>query len=181
MTAPRKRFALHWMDPVWLLLGSGPRCESSRSVWVFLAHGRFAVKPPLIRVGFPWILSSESRLFNRLRGFSPEEYFARLFRRGRSAPEREPAVLAVRTGRIDHEGSLIQFLILSKELCPTGIIVRAVLFGRPNAKGASLNTISPDRRIRRQPLPPRGLSPRHRKRGSLVYAASNRSCDALGA
>jgi hypothetical protein len=34
------------MESVWLRLGSGPRRWSGRSVWVFLARGRFAAKTP---------------------------------------------------------------------------------------------------------------------------------------
>jgi uncharacterized protein YjbJ (UPF0337 family) len=50
---------------------SGPRSGFGRSVWVFLARRRFAPKTPPMSVdclGFPWILSCESRLINRLRG-----------------------------------------------------------------------------------------------------------------
>ena len=41
-----------WMESVWLRLGSGPRRWSGRSVWVFLALGRFAAKNPAYE---PWI------------------------------------------------------------------------------------------------------------------------------
>jgi hypothetical protein len=62
-------------------LGSWPfRCEGPRS-------------GALDFLGFPWILSFESRLFNGLRGFSPEEYFSRLFSVVLEAQGREPAVL----------------------------------------------------------------------------------------
>jgi hypothetical protein len=40
------------MESVWLRLGSGPRRWSGRSVWVFLALGRFAAKNPAYE---PWI------------------------------------------------------------------------------------------------------------------------------
>jgi hypothetical protein len=43
------------MESVWLLLGGGLRRWSGRSGWVFVARGRFAVKTPPMRVGFPWI------------------------------------------------------------------------------------------------------------------------------
>jgi hypothetical protein len=46
----------------------------------FLGGGRFAAKAPILSVGFPWILSSESRLFNGLRGLSQKGFFASLFR-----------------------------------------------------------------------------------------------------
>ena len=48
-------------------------------------------------------------------------------------------------------------------------------------RGHQANPLSLNGGIRRPPLPPRELSSRDRKRGSLVYAASNRSSDALGA
>ena len=48
----------------------------------FLGSCRFRCKIPrsdlLDSLGFPWILSSESRLFNGLRGVSREEFFSRV-------------------------------------------------------------------------------------------------------
>jgi hypothetical protein len=41
------------MESVWLLVGVGPRRWSGRSVWVFLAPGRFAAKA---RADERWIL-----------------------------------------------------------------------------------------------------------------------------
>ena len=68
------------MESVWLPLGSGLRGWSGRSGWVFLARGGFAVKTPPMKVGFPWILSSESRLFNGLRSLKRGIFFSALFR-----------------------------------------------------------------------------------------------------
>jgi hypothetical protein len=39
-------------------------------------------------LGFPWILSSESRLFNGLRGIKRERFFLGAFSVGLAAPER---------------------------------------------------------------------------------------------
>jgi hypothetical protein len=39
-------------------------------------------------LGFPWILSSESRLFNGLRGIKRERFFLGAFFVGLAAPER---------------------------------------------------------------------------------------------
>jgi hypothetical protein len=47
-------------------------------------------------LGFPWILSSESRLFNGLRGFLPDENFSRPFAAGAAAPGQAPAFLRYR-------------------------------------------------------------------------------------
>jgi hypothetical protein len=66
-------------------------------------------------LGFPWILSSESRLFNGLREISGEKNFARPFLR-REAAGRERAVEAVRKGGIVHEASLPWFLVFCKRI-----------------------------------------------------------------
>ena len=61
-----------------------------RLIWVFLVPGRLAAKPPFTAIGFPWILSSESRLINGLHGFFRNEFSPRLFplrsRRGDGKP-----------------------------------------------------------------------------------------------
>ena len=73
----------------------GPRRRSGQSVWVFLARGRSGGKPPLISVwtvfGFPWILSSESRLFNGLCGVNGERIIPSSHAAAREAPERRGA------------------------------------------------------------------------------------------
>ena len=56
-------------------------------------------KPPIMRVGFPWISSSESRLINGLRGINRSKFFLDLLS---EAPEREHAVEAMRKLRILH-------------------------------------------------------------------------------
>jgi hypothetical protein len=99
---------------------------SGRSVWVFLARGHFAAKTLFMRVGFPWIsldflgfpwiLSSESRLINGLRGIFRGRFFLSLS--WREKPERAPAVETIRKGGIVHGASLLKFLIVSNQLSP---------------------------------------------------------------
>jgi hypothetical protein len=108
------------MEPVWLLLGGGP-ATSVRSIRLgFLSPGPFRREDPRLWVldslGFPWILSSESRLFNGLRGFLPEEYFSPVFPGVMKGPQRASAVKAMRKGGIVHAASLIWFLIYCKKL-----------------------------------------------------------------
>jgi hypothetical protein len=81
-------------------------------------------------LGFPWILSSESRLFNGLRGFKREEFFSLLVRR-RGTPGTGACGLSLRKGRIVHGASLIYFLIFCKRLPPTPFP-----FGRLNPKAS---------------------------------------------
>jgi hypothetical protein len=56
----------------------------------------FAPDGPKTRLGFPWILSSESRRFNELRGILREENFSRPFAAGAAAPGQEPVFLRCR-------------------------------------------------------------------------------------
>jgi hypothetical protein len=53
-------------------------------------------------LGFPWILSSESRLFNGLRSLKRGNFFLAAFSVALAAPERELAVEAMRKRRIVH-------------------------------------------------------------------------------
>jgi hypothetical protein len=66
-------------------------------------------------LGFPWILSSESGLFNALRGQKRRNFFSALFR-GLSRAETESTALGMRKRRIAHNASLSWFLLFSKEL-----------------------------------------------------------------
>ena len=79
-------------------------------------------------LGFPWILSSESRLINGLRGFYPEEYLSRPFLALR-APERAPVVEAMGKRKIVHGGELNPASDFLQE-----IVVRAVPFRPPQSK-----------------------------------------------
>jgi hypothetical protein len=45
-------------------------------------------------LGFPWILSSESRLFNGLRGLKRRKVLAHAFSMVLEAPQRAPVLLA---------------------------------------------------------------------------------------
>ncbi len=72
----------------------------------------YATFPP--KLGFPWILSSETSLFNGLHGVS-----AKNFSRGvssRSQPESEPAAEAMRKVSLVHGASLTWLLIFSNRL-----------------------------------------------------------------
>jgi hypothetical protein len=61
-----------------------------RPVWVFLVPGPIGRESPCLwaleKLGFPWILSSESSLFNGLRGIFAGRNFSRPF--ARRGPQR---------------------------------------------------------------------------------------------
>jgi hypothetical protein len=88
--------------------------------WLFCRESRRLSL--LDSLGFPWILSSESRLINGLRGFFRERNFSHLFLGLRDAAGREPAVEAMRMRRILHEESLAEFLIFCNQLSPDGVL-----------------------------------------------------------
>jgi hypothetical protein len=70
-------------------------------------------------LGFPWILSSESRLIKGLRGKTRESFSRRFLPQRRSeTTDRAPPVEAMRNDRIAHRASLVQFLIFCKHLSP---------------------------------------------------------------
>jgi hypothetical protein len=72
-------------------------------------------------LGFPWILSSESRLFNGLRGIFAGRNFARPFAAAAEASRESSSVLGMQKRRIIHLSNLAWFLILCKELLSTEI------------------------------------------------------------
>jgi hypothetical protein len=87
----------------------------------FLGPSRFcpstARKQGLDFLGFPWILSSESRLFNGLRGILREKNFARSF------AARQPAatgagVLTMQKRSVAHRTSLTRFLLFCNQCRP---------------------------------------------------------------
>ena len=90
--APATSALCLWMASVWLRLGGGP-ATSVRSIRLgFLGLWRFRCERPLHEpwivldcLGFPWILSSESRLFNGLRGLKRGKFFLSPFPGVRSA------------------------------------------------------------------------------------------------
>jgi hypothetical protein len=63
----------------WRRLAQSRRRGPGRGVWVFLAARRFAAKTPVRSLGLSWILASESRLFNELRGLKQGNTFSQLF------------------------------------------------------------------------------------------------------
>ena len=67
-------------------------------------------KLPLSGVGFPWILSSESRLINGLRGIFAEIFSRRFFPPAFTAGDR-PDRSGMRNSRIYHGATLTQFLL----------------------------------------------------------------------
>ena len=85
------------MESVWLLLGSGPRRWSGRSVLGFLGPGRFAAKTPADEC---WIVLDFLGFSRQNLDFSMgyEDFSGKNFSLslsvGAETPEREPAVLA---------------------------------------------------------------------------------------
>jgi hypothetical protein len=78
-------------------------------------------------LGFPWIPSSESRLFNGLRGIFAQKFFSRLFRRLMAAAGQKLTAEAIRKRRLVHGAKLN---LISDFL--QWIVVRAVGF-RPRS------------------------------------------------
>ena len=101
------------MESVWLLLGGG-RDAVRRPGLGFLETSRFAATSldfwGLEKLGFPWILSSESILINGLHGETAQRFFRGAFFRSVRRAEREHAVEAMRKSRFVHGTSLQQFL-----------------------------------------------------------------------
>jgi hypothetical protein len=95
-----------------------------------LGSWRFRCEDSAMRVGFPWILSSESRLFNGLRSLKRGIFFSALFRgvtsAGKGARGRGHAEAQDCSWR--KLNSVSDFL--------QEIVVRAVPFGRLNPKAA---------------------------------------------
>ena len=84
------------MELVWPLLGR-PRLRSGRSVWVFLASGRFAAKAPAHEPRLSWIsLDSLVRIetFQWVTRLQARKSFSRALSAALAALERELAVLA---------------------------------------------------------------------------------------
>jgi hypothetical protein len=111
-----------------------------RSVWVFLGRPHLGAETPVYEgwisldfLGFPWILSSESRLINGLRGIFRGSFFLGPVL-AREEPERAPAVEAIRKGGIVHGASLLQFLIVSNQLS-SDAVEHAKLASHRDARG----------------------------------------------
>jgi hypothetical protein len=73
----------------------------------------------LEKLGFPWILSSETRLINGLRGIFAEKFCVTLLPLGAvGAPGRKAAGEAMGKRGIVHRASLTSVLIFCKQLSP---------------------------------------------------------------
>jgi hypothetical protein len=80
--------------------------------------------------GFPWILSSESRVINGLRGTKRGRFFLAPSPWRREAPGRERAVDAVRKRSIIHAGKLN----LVSDFLQDVVVVRPAPFRPPQSK-----------------------------------------------
>jgi hypothetical protein len=138
------------LKSVWLRLSSGPRRWSGRSVWVFLARGRFAAKTPAYE---PWIsldflgFSRPDRDFSMGYADFSGKNFSPSFSAGTEAPEREPHGLGMRKRRIVHGSSLPRFLIfcksLSSEQFPFGRLDSTATRTRSQMNAAGSGTLRP--------------------------------------
>ncbi len=122
----------------------------------------------LEKLGFPWILSSETSLFNGLRGIFAEKNFSRpLARRGGSGGMGAGG-LGVRKGRIAHGTSLALFLIFCNAIVATAVLVRR---SRPQ-QGAAGRTAPKERPLSRRERGYRGhmgiSSPHFSDRGRVA-------------
>jgi tRNA nucleotidyltransferase/poly(A) polymerase len=70
---------------------------------------------------FPWILSSESRLFNELRGILREENFSRPFA-ARQRAGTGAGILTMQKRSVAHRASLTHFLLFCNQLPATEIV-----------------------------------------------------------
>jgi hypothetical protein len=70
----------------------------------------------LERLGFPWILSSESSIFNGLRWIFAERNFSRPSAAAPEPRERLPAILACAKAWISHGATVTQFLLFCNKL-----------------------------------------------------------------
>jgi hypothetical protein len=86
----------------------------------FLGPWRFCFENPRFQgldfLGFPWILSSESRLINGLHGIFAEKFFSTLFSWRARVGTGDAPVEGVRKGRIAHPANLPHFPIFSNRL-----------------------------------------------------------------
>jgi hypothetical protein len=98
--------------------------------WSVVVSPRKSPRRGLDFLGFPWILSSESILFNGLRGFFVERIFSRALR-CRAAPKRAPVALACRGSFMG--ASLLRFLLFRKRLLPDRncLVAPQIIAGAP--------------------------------------------------
>jgi hypothetical protein len=112
----------------------------------------------LEKLGFPWILSCETRLINRLRGyfliFFPDPFVV-----VKAAVETARPRFGMAKGRIAHRASLTQFLIFCKTL-PTVALAPGLAIQKQLALGAKPPAALPsrDQRLIIKPLAASGGS-----------------------
>jgi hypothetical protein len=112
--------------------------------WTIAVLPRTARKQGLNFLGFPWILSSESRLFNGLCRILREENFSRPFA-ARQRAGTGAGILTVQKRSVAHRASLTRFLLFCNELSATEIVDSL----SSRRRGVSDFTQSPARRENR--------------------------------
>ena len=122
---PRAASGQRRMTRRWPWAGAdGPAASRQRSgrsigsIWIFLARALSLRKPPLTRVGFPWISLdslSELRLIRGLRGKICGQFFLALSSDGKAAGTAAYG-RGLRKGAIIHEPSLTRFLLFCNRL-----------------------------------------------------------------
>ena len=102
--------------------GPAPPLKGRSGRLGFLGGWPFGCENPSLRglekLGFPWILSSETSLFNALHGIFAEKKFARSFGPRGGSAGRAPDGLGIAKRRIGHGASLPYLLIFCKRLSP---------------------------------------------------------------
>jgi hypothetical protein len=89
----------------------------------------------LERLGFPWILSSESSTINGLRWIFAEINFSRPFAAAPEPRERQPTILACGKGRVVHGARVTQVLIF----CNKSLSSRSLLPSPPKRRHIYVN------------------------------------------
>jgi hypothetical protein len=90
--------------------------------WTIAVLPRTARKQGLDLLGFPWILSSESKLFNGLRRiFGGRKFLAIFCRRGGGAGT-GAGILTMQKRSLAHRASLTHFLLFCNQLPSTEIV-----------------------------------------------------------
>jgi len=112
-------------------------------------------------LGFPWILSSETRLINGLRAILAAREFRAAFPARARRAERAPSVLGMRKGRTVHAASLARFLILSINCSFRPVLGRAAgLCARAHERGLRGERQAHPLASARAAAGPQGLKPR---------------------
>jgi hypothetical protein len=84
--------------------------------WPWLFYGENPDSKLLDYLGFPWILSSELRLFNGLHGIFERNFFLALSPSAAASRGTKTAIEAMRKRRIAHELSVNEFQIIRNKL-----------------------------------------------------------------